>query len=84
LHRRVREHLLTQGPTDSELMGAIADLDARAAQEALDETGTKQALLRLSERAVERELTGSRDDSRRTTELQQQLAKIREALSELG
>ena len=61
LHRRVRDHLVTQGPTDSELVAALADLDARAAQEALDETGTKQALLRLSERALERELTGSRE-----------------------
>ena len=37
-----------------------------------------------SERAVERELAGSRDDSRRTTELQQQLARIREAIAELS
>jgi DNA primase len=84
LHRRVRDHLLTQGPTDNELIGAIADLDARAAQEALDETGSRQALLRLSERALERELAGARDDSRRTTELQQKLAKIRDAISSLG
>ena len=84
LHRRVRDHLVAEGPTDVELVGALAELDARAAQEAIDETGAKQALLRLSERALERELAGAREDSRRTTELQQQLARIREAISELG
>jgi DNA primase len=84
LHRRVRDHLLTQGPADNELVAALADLDGRAAQEALDETGTRQALLRLSERALERELAGAREDSRRTTELQHKLAKIRDAISGLG
>lgn len=84
LHRRVREHLIRQGPADSELVAALADLDARAAQEAIDETGSKQALLRLSERALERELAGARSDTHRTTELQRQLSRIRDAISELG
>jgi DNA primase len=84
LHRRVRDHLVAEGPTDVELVGALAELDARAAQEAIDEIGAKQALLRLSERALERELAQAREDSRRTTELQQQRARIREAISDLG
>ena len=84
LHRRVRDHLVAEGPTDVELVGALAELDARAAQEAIDEIGAKQALLRLSERALERELAEAREDSRRTTELQQQRARIREAISDLG
>jgi DNA primase len=84
LHRRVRDHLVAQGPADAELVGALAELDARAAQEAIDEIGAKQALLRLSERGLERELVEAREDSRRTTELQQQRARIREAISELG
>ena len=52
LHRRVRDHLVAEGPTDVELVGALAELDARAAQEAIDEIGAKQALLRLSERGT--------------------------------
>jgi hypothetical protein len=84
LHRRVREHLVTRVPADAELVGTLAELDARAAQEAIDEVGAKQALLRISERALERELAEAREDSHRTTELQQQRARIREAISDLG
>jgi hypothetical protein len=85
LHRRVREHLLGHDQTaDRELVGVLAELDARAAQEAIDEISAKEALLGLSERALERELAGARDDSRRTTELQHQRARLREAKSELA
>ena len=78
----MRDHLVTQGPTDGELVAALADLDARAAQEALDETGTKQALLRLSERALERDLTRVREDSRNDERAAGTgLAKIREAIA---
>src|SRR5262249_44544372 len=85
LHRRVREYLIQPEPTaERELVEVLADLDARAAQEAIDEIGTKQALLGLSERALDRELAEARDDSRRTTELQHQRAKIREAKGELA
>ena len=71
-------------PTDVVLVGALAVIDAGGALEAIDEIGAKQALLRLSERALERELSEAREDSRRTTELQQQRARIREAISDLG
>jgi len=85
LHRRVRQYLIQPEPTaERELVEVLADLDARAAQEAIDEIGTKQALLGLSERALDRELAEARDDSRRTTELQHQRAKIREAKGELA
>jgi len=84
LHRRVREHLVTQSPADPELVGALAGLDAWAAQEAIDETGATLALLRMSQRAIERDLNAVRDDSRRTTELQHELARIRAAIAQLG
>jgi hypothetical protein len=42
LHRRVRDHLVAQGPADAELVGALAELDARAAQEAIDEVGANR------------------------------------------
>jgi DNA primase len=84
LHRRVRDHLVTMGPADGELVAALADLDARAAAEALDEVGAKQALLRLRARGIERDLARARDDTRRTVELQQALVRINEAIADLG
>jgi DNA primase len=79
LHRRVREHLLDPGEADRELVGVLAELDARAAEEAIDEDTAKELLLRLRERGLRRELARS-DDLERTRELQAALAKIREAV----
>ncbi len=83
LHRRVREHLLDPAQqADRELVGLIAELDARAAGEAIDEGTAKELLLRLRERGIRRELAGS-DDLERTKELQAALAKIRDAVGAL-
>ena len=83
LHRRVREHLLQPDqPADRELVGMLAELDARAAQEEIDEGTAKELLLRLRERGLKRELARS-DDLERTKELQAALAKIREAVGTL-
>ena len=80
LHRRVREHLLQPEQTaDRELVGMLAELDARAPQEEIDEGTAKELLLRLRERGIRRELARS-DDLERTKELQAALAKIREAV----
>ena len=83
LHRRVREHLLRPGDPDRELVGVIAELDARAAEESIDEATAKELLLRLRERGIKRELARS-DDLARTRELQAALAKIREAVGALS
>jgi DNA primase len=83
LHRRVREHLLGPGDPDRELVGVIAELDARAAEESIDEATAKELLLRLRERGIKRELARS-DDLARTRELQNALAKIREAVGALS
>jgi DNA primase len=80
LHRRVREHLLRPGEADRELVAVLADLDARAAEESIDEATAKELLLRLRERGIKRELARS-DDLERTRELQAALAKIREAVA---
>jgi DNA primase len=80
LHRRVREHLLRPGETDRELVGVLAELDARAAEESIDEATAKELLLRLRERGIKRELARS-DDLERTRELQAALARIREAVA---
>jgi DNA primase len=83
LHRRVREHLLQPEQTaDRELVGMLAELDARAAHEEIDEDTAKELLLRLRERGLRRELARS-DDLQRTKELQAALAKIREAVGTL-
>jgi DNA primase len=82
LHRRVREHLLRPDQADRELVGLLAELDARAAEESIDEATAKELLLRLRERRLRRELARS-DDLERTRELQAALAKIREAVGSL-
>jgi DNA primase len=84
LHRRVREHLLQPGQSaDRELVAMLAELDARAADEAIDEATAKELLLRLRERGIRRELAHS-DDLGRTRELQAALARIREAVGGLA
>jgi DNA primase len=82
LHKRLREHLLGREEAGPELLRLLAELDARAAAEGIDlETG-KQLLLRLRERALERELADA--DFDRTKELQAALAKVRDAVREFA
>jgi DNA primase catalytic core len=84
LHRRVRAHLLEPtGHADRELVTILAELDALAVDEAIDEPTAKELLLRLRERGIRRELARS-DDLQRTKELQAALAKIREAVGALS
>jgi DNA primase catalytic core len=79
-NRRFRD-VLVSGRDDPELTALRAELDARAAQEALDERTGRELLLRLRERKLKRDLVGA--DLARTTELQAHLAKVRQALAEL-
>ncbi len=83
LHRRVREHLLEPSESDRELVGVLAELDALAAEESIDEATAKELLLRLRERGIRRELARS-EDLERTRELQAALAKIREAVGAIS
>jgi DNA primase len=80
LYRQFQTSLVS-GKDDSELTALRAELDARAAQEALDERTGRELLLRLRERKLKRDLAGA--DLARTTELQAHLAKVRQALAEL-
>ncbi|MDQ3890022.1 MAG: DNA primase [Actinomycetota bacterium] len=82
LHRRLRAHLVERGDADGDVLGLLAELDARAASEGIDEETGKQLLLRLRERGLRRELKTA--GSERTKELQAALAKVREAVSELA
>ena len=80
LHRRFRD-VLVAGRDDPELTVLRAELDARAAREAIDERTGAELLLRLRERKLKRDLAGA--DLARTTELQAHLSKVRQALAEL-
>jgi DNA primase len=80
-NRRVREALLADEP-DPELMPAIAELDAVAATEAIDETTAKELILRLRERHLRRQLSTAGLEE--TAELQQKLLEIRSAVEQLA
>jgi DNA primase len=80
VYRRFRAALVS-GTDDPELTALRAELDARAAEEALDERTGRELLLRLRERKLKRDLSSA--DLARTTELQAHLAKVRQALAEL-
>jgi DNA primase len=82
LHRRLRAHLLEPGPADGELLALLAELDARAASEGIDEETAEQLLLRLRERRLSRELETA--DEARLPDLQQALAKVRTAFREFA
>jgi DNA primase len=82
LHRRVRALLLGETVDEPELVGVLAELDARAAADGIDERTAEELLLRLRERRIRRELADA--DPSRTLELQAALAKIRAAVEELA
>jgi hypothetical protein len=84
LHRHVRERLVSGASTNGDLTAAVAELDAWAAEEAINEAAAKGALLGMHARAIERELVHARDDQLKTVELQKRLAKIRQAIADLG
>jgi DNA primase len=84
LHRRVREHLLEpEHATDRGLVEVLAELDALAENETIDEATAKERLLRLRERGIKRELARS-DDLERTAKLAADHRKIREAIDSLS
>ena len=60
----------------------LAELDQRAATEAIDEGTAKELLLRLRERAIRRELNGC-ESPERIKKLQADLAKLHEAVGAL-
>jgi DNA primase len=81
LHRRLRQHLVEEGEAEADLVPLIAELDARAAAEAIDEATGTELLLRLRERHLRRELSNA--DPEHMKELQDALEKVRAAVGEL-
>jgi DNA primase len=80
-NRRLREALVSPEAADDDLTAGLAELDARAAAEALDEPTARELLLRLRERHLRRQLEGAEGD--RLKELQTELERVREAASAL-
>jgi DNA primase len=80
-NRRLRQHLVDESEPDSDLVPLIAELDARAEAEAIDEATGTELLLRLRERHLRREIADA--DPERTKELQEALEKVRAAVGEL-
>ncbi|MER3409691.1 MAG: hypothetical protein C4306_06250, partial [Thermoleophilia bacterium] len=83
VHRRLYAHLAQGGSPPAELVPLLAELDARAEAERIDEATAKELVLRLRERYLRRELARSAGDLERTRELQAALARIREAVAGL-
>jgi len=79
-NRLLREALVS-GDAPDELTASLAELDARAAAEALDGATARELLLRLRERHLRRQLEGAEGD--RLKELQTELERVREAASAL-
>jgi DNA primase len=82
LHRHLRAILIGSAPEEPELVGLLAELDARAVADGIDERTAEELLLRLRERRIRRELADA--PAERTIELQAALARIRSAVEELA
>jgi DNA primase len=82
LHRAIRAHLVDGSPLDDAGLRALAELDARAEAEGIDEDTATQLLLRLRERELRRELQQA--ELARKRELQEALTKILERVAALG
>jgi DNA primase len=81
LHRRLRAVILGERE-DAEAVPALAELDAIAASEAIDEATAKELLLRLRERFLRRRLVDASLEE--TKELQRKLLEIREAVESIA
>jgi DNA primase len=79
LHRELRE-LLLEGPAGATPL--LAELDARAAADGIDERTAKELLLRLRERRLRRDLADA--EGERLLDLQQALARVHSAYLELA
>jgi DNA primase len=81
-HRELRDHLVAGREAETGEAGLVAELDARAAAEGIDERTAEELLLRLRERRIRRELSDA--DPPRTLELQAALGKIVEAMERIA
>jgi len=81
-HRRLRARLLGLGDEAGDLTAHLAELHALAEMEEITIETAEQALLRLRERRLERELAEA--DGKRLVDLQHTLLKLREQIREFA
>ncbi|TMJ96747.1 MAG: DNA primase [Actinobacteria bacterium] len=80
LHRRVRAHIVDDEPAGTDVAALLAELDALADAEGIDEETARELLLRVRARQIRRELAQA--DPERMKDLQDALTKIRAAVGE--
>jgi DNA primase len=80
-HRRLRAHILDGAPLDEPSIELLAELDARAEAEGIDEPTGEELIWRLRERQLRRELQHA--NPLRTKELQEALQKLLERVAAL-
>jgi DNA primase len=82
LHRALRAHIVEGAPLDADAVGLLAELDARAEQEGIDDATGEELIWRLREREMRRELQHA--DPSRTKELQEALQRLLERVASLS
>jgi len=82
VHRAIRTHIVDGTPLDSDAIGLLAELDARAVAEGIDAATGEELIWRLRERQLRRELQSS--DPTRTKELQEALQRLLERVAALS
>lgn len=82
LHRRARAYLLGKESADGDLTSLLAELYAVAEVDGITEETGRQALLRLRERGIRRELEKSEGD--RAQELREELVRLQVEIPSLG
>jgi DNA primase len=80
LHRQLRAVILKEESPD-DVVAELAELDAVAGTEMINQASAREFLLRLRERYLKRRLTDASPEE--TMELQRKLLEIREAVAEL-
>ncbi len=81
-HRMLRAHIVDGAPLDEDAVGLLAELDARAVAEGIDEATGEELIWRLRERQLRRELQHA--DPSRTKELQEALQTLLERVASLS
>jgi predicted RNase H-like nuclease (RuvC/YqgF family) len=81
-HRQLRAHIVDGAPLDEAAIGLLAELDARAEAEGIDQATGEELIWRLRERQLRRELQHA--EPARTKELQEALQKLLERVAALS
>ena len=82
LMRRLRDHIVDGAPLDADDTGMLAELDARAVAEGIDETTGEELVWRLREREIRRELQHAPVE--RLKELTEALTVVQERVGALS